>query len=177
MSDSINRFEELIHDISAAIYQISVALTSIMDSEDSLYHLHFDHEYKMAKKYIEDFEREEDPGLVEQLKGGEKIEENRKPLMREEQLIRICEFIEEQIMRDPTIMFSEAREAGESKIDLVSVIASLYEELHKVVTGQPYAYMFHWANKVGSWVEDDLFSEERFIEFLEELTKEKKTNE
>lgn len=72
MSDSINRFEELIHDISAAVYQISVALTSIMDSEDSLYHLHFDTEYKMAKKYIEDFEREEDPELVEQLRGDKK---------------------------------------------------------------------------------------------------------
>lgn len=68
--DSMDKIEALIHDISAAVYQISVALVSIMDSEDSIYHLHFDTEYKMAKKYIEDFEREEDPELVEQLKGG-----------------------------------------------------------------------------------------------------------
>lgn len=68
--DSMNRVEELIHYISAAIYQISVALVSIMDSEDSIYHLHYENQYKMAKKYIEDFEREEDLELVEQLKGG-----------------------------------------------------------------------------------------------------------
>jgi hypothetical protein len=67
-----DKIDALMHDISVAVYQISVALVSVMDSEDPIYHLHFENQYKMAKKYIEDFEREEDPELVEQLKGGKK---------------------------------------------------------------------------------------------------------
>ena len=85
------------------------------------------------------------------------------------QLNSICGFIIEYIMRDPDIMFSDARDIGQNHLDLIYVIASLYEELHKQVMGEPYEYMFHWANKCGSWVEDDLFNEENFKQFLEEL--------
>lgn len=92
--------------------------------------------------------------------------------MEEGKLKRICGFIINYIMRDPDVMFSDARDVGQHHIDLIYVIASLYEELHKEVTGEPYEYMFHWANKVGSWVDDDLFSDEKFIEFLEELQNE-----
>jgi len=89
--------------------------------------------------------------------------------MTKEQLKVIRDFIVNYIMRDDFIMFSEARDAGRNHIDLICIIASLYEELHKEVTGEPYEYMFHWANKVGSWVEDDFFDEERFKKFLEEV--------
>ena len=89
------------------------------------------------------------------------------------QLGAIRDFIVNYIMRDSYVMYSdEARDVGPHHIDLIYVIASLYEELHKQVTGEPYEYMFHWANKVGSWVEDDLFSEEKFKECLEELENE-----
>lgn len=89
------------------------------------------------------------------------------------QLKMIRDFIVNYIMRDDQVMYSdEARDVGPHHIDLIYVISSLYEELHKQVTGEPYEYMFHWANKVGSWVEDDLFSEEKFKEFLEELQNE-----
>lgn len=44
------------------------------------------------------------------------------------------------------------------EIDLIEVIASLYELLHQMVWGEPYRYMFHWANKCGAWVEDDIFN-------------------
>ena len=57
-------------DITRNRRSISVALTSIIDFEQCFYH--FEDEYKMAKKYIEDFEREEAPELVEQLKGDKK---------------------------------------------------------------------------------------------------------
>lgn len=101
------------------------------------------------------------------------ITENHKPLMEVGKLNAIRQFIVEYIMRDSYVMYSdEARDVGRHHIDLIYVIASLYEELHKEVTGEPYEYMFHWANKVGSWVEDDLFSEEKFKEFLEELENE-----
>lgn len=103
----------------------------------------------------------------------ELIEENKKPVMEKGQLKQIRDFIINYIMRDSYVMYSdEARDVGRHHIDLIYVIASLYEELHKQVTGEPYEYMFHWANKVGSWVEDDLFSEEKFKEFLEELQNE-----
>lgn len=89
------------------------------------------------------------------------------------QLKMIRNFIVNYIMRDDQVMYSDdARDVGPHHIDLIYVIASLYEELHKQVTGEPYEYMFHWANKVGSWVEDDLFSEEKFKQFLEELQNE-----
>ena len=45
-------------------------------------------------------------------------------------------------------------------IDLIDIIASLHNMLYKEVTGEYYNYMFHWANKVGSWVYDDLFKKE-----------------
>lgn len=94
-------------------------------------------------------------------------------LKEKEQLKMIRGFIVNYIMRDDQVMYSDdARDVGPHHIDLIYVIASLYEELHKVVTGEPYEYMFHWANKVGSWVEDDLFSEEKFKQFLEELQNE-----
>lgn len=78
--------------------------------------------------------------------------------MDEEKLGYIRGYIVENIMRNPDIMFNEQiRELQD--VDTVDVIASLYNELHEVVTGEPYDYMFHWANKVGSWVNEDIFKE------------------
>ena len=60
-------------------------------------------------------------------------------------------------------MFSEKiRGTTDDDIDLIEIIASLYEELHREVMGEPYNYMFHWANKCGSWVESDLFEKGAF---------------
>lgn len=72
-----------------------------------------------------------------------------------ERLMDIREWLIENIFRDDYVMFSDAREVGQ--IDLIEVIASLYNEYHNAVMGEPYDYMFHWANKCGSWVEEDLF--------------------
>lgn len=70
----------------------------------------------------------------------------------------IREFIVEDVMRNAKLVYSIAVR-GEEGIspDLLSIIASLYNYLHKAVTGEDYNYMFHWANKVGGWVEDDYF--------------------
>lgn len=79
--------------------------------------------------------------------------------MTKEKLDRIRNYIITNVMRNPDIMFNDQiRELQE--VDTVDIIASLYEELHKEVTGEPYEYMFHWANKVGSGCRDDLFKEE-----------------
>ena len=69
----------------------------------------------------------------------ELIAENSKPLMEKGQLKMIRDFIVNYIMRDDQVMYSdEARDVGPHHIDLIYVIASLYEELHKEVTGEPY---------------------------------------
>lgn len=64
----------------------------------------------------------------------------------------------EHIFRNGTIMFDDnIRRDTIDNIDLIEVIASLYEMLHREVMNEPYEYMFHWANKVGSWCDDQLF--------------------
>lgn len=75
--------------------------------------------------------------------------------MSKNELLKVRIFLIEKIMRNNRIMFSEARDID--GIDLIEVIASLYELLNIEVEGEPYDYMFHWANKCGSWVEEDLF--------------------
>lgn len=69
----------------------------------------------------------------------------------------IREYLIENVFRNPDIMFSDER----NNIDLPEIIASLYNCLHLVVTGEPYDYMFHWANKVGSYVDEQLFMEDK----------------
>lgn len=73
-----------------------------------------------------------------------------------QELQAIREYLIYNVMRNDDIMLNaEARD----NMDLPSIIASLYELLHREVTGVPYEYMFHWANKVGSDVKDDIFKE------------------
>ena len=74
----------------------------------------------------------------------------------------ITYYIIENVMRNSKIMFEDAvRGDGDYyDVDLIEVIASLHNMLYKEVTGEYYDYMFHWANKVGSWVYDDLFKKE-----------------
>lgn len=78
--------------------------------------------------------------------------------LTEKDLENIRWYIIEHIMKNPDIMFSDERWShDDDDIDLVSVIASLYEVLHRVVADEPYRYFFHHANKIGANVEDDLF--------------------
>ena len=57
----------------------------------------------------------------------------------------------------------------EEDTDLMELIAYLYEIIHQLYYHEPYRYMFHWANKVGSWVDEknieiiinDLIEEEK----------------
>lgn len=83
--------------------------------------------------------------------------------MTSKKLKKIRNFIIDEIMREPKYMFpEEIRGTADDDIDLIEIIASLYEELHREVMGEPYDYMFHWANKCGSWVESDLFEKGAF---------------
>lgn len=74
----------------------------------------------------------------------------------ERKLKQIRNYLIDNVFRNPDVMFSKDRD----EIDLPEIIASLYEVLHKTVTGEPYEYMYHWANKIGSYVKDDLFTKE-----------------
>lgn len=71
----------------------------------------------------------------------------------------IREYLINNVFKNGNIMFSDDR--GDNDVDLPDIIASLYELLHQEVTGEPYHYFFHFANKIGSWVEDDVFTERR----------------
>ena len=73
--------------------------------------------------------------------------------MTTKQLDVVRNWIVDNIMRNPDIMFSD--EIRNDKIDLIEVIASLYELLHREATGHTYNYMYHWANKCGAWIEND----------------------
>lgn len=66
-------------------------------------------------------------------------------------------FLNYEILRDPTIMYNDyiRGTAKEQEIDLIGVIVGMYEMLHRIIKGEKYNYMFHWANKCGSWVETD----------------------
>ena len=74
--------------------------------------------------------------------------------MTDKELSKVREYIIDKVMTNPDVMFSDDRDG----VDLPEIIASLYELLHRQVTGEPYQYFFHLANKIGSDVEDDLFT-------------------
>lgn len=82
--------------------------------------------------------------------------------MTKEELDNITVWIKENVMRNSKIMFIDTVRGDDDyyDVDLIEVIASLHNMLYKEVTGEYYDYMFHWANKVGSWVYDDMFKPE-----------------
>ncbi len=82
--------------------------------------------------------------------------------MNNYELAELTNFIIRKIMRNPDLMFDDTVRGNPDSddIDLLEVIASLHNMLYKEVTGKYYDYMFHWANKVGSWVYDDMFKPE-----------------
>ena len=78
--------------------------------------------------------------------------------MTPERLDKIRNVLVNEIYRNPNIMLNDAIRGEEyNDIDLIEVITDLYEYLHILVTHKPYNYMFHWANKCGSWVETGNF--------------------
>lgn len=86
-----------------------------------------------------------------------------------EKVDEIRRYLIEKVFRNPDIMFDDNirgyKETPED--DLVSIICDLYEYIHVLVYGEKYDYMFHWANKCGSWVETgdfDKIIEEIMIE-------------
>lgn len=116
--------------------------------------------YLAACSYVDEFEPTEKEALkmaIEALKQKTSITPEEL-----ENIKNITIWIKDNIMRNNKIMFDATirGDDGYQDIDLIEVIASLHNMLYKEVTGEYYDYMFHWANKVGSWVYDDMFKKE-----------------
>lgn len=78
-------------------------------------------------------------------------------------------YLIEHVFRNPSIMLNDnVRGYEDDDIDLISIICDLFEYLHVIVYGSKYDYMFHWANKCGSWIETG-----EFDAIIEEIMKEK----
>ena len=70
----------------------------------------------------------------------------------------VRELIIDNIVQNPNVMFNDniRNDNYDYAPDLVEVIVNLYELLHIEVTGEEYDYMFHWANKIGCWVDTNV---------------------
>lgn len=75
--------------------------------------------------------------------------------MTEEELKLIRDFIVENIARNPDVFIKCLDIDVTAQLDVIDIIVGLYDMLHKAVTGENYDYMWHWANKIGFWCEDD----------------------
>lgn len=79
--------------------------------------------------------------------------------MTKEKLNKITGYLIDNVWRNGNVMFDkECIEEGDVG-NLVDIISSLHNLLYEEVTGERYNYAFHWANKVGSDVDDDIFDE------------------
>lgn len=85
-----------------------------------------------------------------------------------QQLDNITSWLKWKIFREMDQMYADLPEIPLDKpyedkfgtievVDLIDVIASLHNLLYEEVTGERYNYMFHWANKVGAYCQDDIF--------------------
>ena len=71
------------------------------------------------------------------------------------ELTIIREYIIDVILNKDTYYAEDA----ETVTYLIDVVTSLYNMLHKEVTGEYYDYMFHWANKIGAEIDEHMFKE------------------
>lgn len=76
--------------------------------------------------------------------------------MNKHKLDEITTYLKENVFKNTDIMYTD----DDMILDLLEMIASLHNLLYEAVTGERYDYMFHWANKIGSWVYDDFFDDE-----------------
>ena len=79
-----------------------------------------------------------------------------------DQLHTITTIIKGVVLNDE-IMFSDMRELvlniDGQEYDIIDLLVSLHNVLYVSVTGDPYDYMHHWANKIGCIVDDDIFAD------------------
>lgn len=82
--------------------------------------------------------------------------------MTKDELTKVRVFLINKLIRNGDFMlfddkrFIEDPEDPQKYIDIAEVISSLYELLHLEIEKEPYQYMFHWANKCGSDVDEQI---------------------
>lgn len=81
--------------------------------------------------------------------------------MEKEQLDKITEYLVWNVWRNQNVMFDNSCIEDGDVSDLIDIISSLHNLLYEEVTGKRYNYAFHWANKVGSNVVDNIFDKEK----------------
>lgn len=84
--------------------------------------------------------------------------------MTEQELSRVCSYIIDNIMYNE-IYWDLFHFEG---IDIIDIIAGLFEMLHYEVTGEHYDYMWHWCNKMGGWCDTEYLYKECNIEWSED---------
>ena len=79
-----------------------------------------------------------------------------KSILSKKELDKILDFLVTFVFKNPYIVFDEdVRSCGYLELDLLSIIATLYNKLHLEVTGEEYEYFFHHVNKLGGYVNDN----------------------
>ena len=76
--------------------------------------------------------------------------------LNKDELSDLRRWLIDNIFQNPDIMFSDEMTNNiniDKDVNIIEVVAWLYELLHREVTNEEYEYMFHWANKIGAWVE------------------------
>lgn len=79
--------------------------------------------------------------------------------MNKDQLNKITGYLVENVWRNDNVMFDKELIKAHDVENLVDIISSLHNLLCEQVTGERYNYAFHWANKTGSDVADNLFDD------------------
>lgn len=77
-------------------------------------------------------------------------------MINKDQLRAITETLIEDVWRNDHVMYCID---DDTKSDLIDIVTTLHNLLYEAVTGAPYNYAFHWANKIGCWVDDQYFNE------------------
>lgn len=77
--------------------------------------------------------------------------------MNEEELKKVRDFLVDNVFRNPDVFIKCLDIDVDEHLDVIDIIAGLYDMLHKAVTGENYDYMWHWANKIGFWCDDGWF--------------------
>lgn len=82
--------------------------------------------------------------------------------MKKSDLDHITETLIEEVFRNENVMLNPHNDEyllfiDKEYVDLIDIIASLHNLLYEAVTGEKYDYMWHWANKAGSWCNDRIF--------------------
>lgn len=81
-----------------------------------------------------------------------------KALKNLDRLNQITKWLKENVYRNPDVLFADCDVSKD--LGLLDVCTALFEELHYLYTGEYYDYMWHWANKAGSWAVTYKFSED-----------------